>query len=99
MRILEHGHDEAGRRVRTRRERIGLVTRGTLEDVPAVVLAAAAGCRLEVDFLDGALADVGDVQIAVGAVEREAPWIAQSLGPDQAETIAALRMRGVGGRG
>ena len=53
-----------------------------LDDVPAVVLAAGAAGRLEVDFFEAVLADVADVEIAGGTVEAEAPRIAQPVRPD-----------------
>src|SRR5262249_29179378 len=47
-----------------------------LHAVPAVVLAAVAGGRLEVDLLVAVLADVADVQVAGAAVEAVAPRVA-----------------------
>src|SRR5688500_1643870 len=60
---------------------LGLKAMASFDDVPAPILAALAG-RLKVDPLVAVLADVGDVQIAGGAVEGEAPGVAQPVRPD-----------------
>src|SRR5262249_14453610 len=49
---------------------------------PAIVLAARARRRLVVDFLPARITDVGDPHVAVGAVEAEAPRIAEPVRPD-----------------
>src|SRR5829696_7255217 len=66
----------AGRRLARR------IPAAALERAPAEVLAAAAAH--EVDLLDLVLADVADRQVAVAAVEREAPGVAQAVGVDLA---------------
>jgi len=49
---------------------------GRFVQVPTVVDAAArAGC-LEVDLFPPILTDIGDVEVAVGAVEEELPRVA-----------------------
>src|SRR5439155_26342122 len=60
-----------------------------LGDVPAVVLAAAAGGEADVHLLPLALADVGDHEVAGQAVEGEAPRVAQAVGPDLAARARA----------
>src|SRR3990172_8457664 len=59
-----------------------------LHDVPAVVLPAERVAGLAVDLLPGALADVTDVEIAIGSVEAEAPGVPQPVGPDLGEPLA-----------
>jgi hypothetical protein len=60
--------------------------------LPAVVLAAARAGRLEVDLLVGVLADIADIQVAGGTIKREAPGIAQPIGPDLgARLVGAVR--------
>src|SRR5260370_3830908 len=54
----------------------------TLVEGPTVVLAAVARGGLVIDLLDLTLADVPDEEIAGGAIEAEAPGIAQPIGPD-----------------
>ena len=51
-------------------------------NVPAVVLSAAAGCILEIHFLNGILAHIGQIQIPGQAVEAETPGVSQAQGPD-----------------
>src|SRR3954453_2970950 len=48
---------------------------------PAVIFAADARRGLEIDFLECALADVTDPEVAGGAIEAEAPWIADAVRP------------------
>jgi hypothetical protein len=66
---------------------------------PAVVLAAGAGGRLEVDLFDLVLTDVGGPEVARLPVEREAPGIAEAVGPDLGEAVSAVGERVVGGDG
>ncbi len=54
----------------------------TFVEGPTVVLAAVARGGLVIDLLDLTLADVPDEEIAGGAIEAEAPGIAQPIGPD-----------------
>src|SRR5205814_6889537 len=77
MRILRDRLDVA-------REAAAAICMRSLEDRPAIVLAALARARPDVDLLQCVLADVADVQRTGGAVEAEAPWIAQAVGPDLA---------------
>ena len=49
---------------------------------PLEVLAARAGSGDEVDLLPFILADIGNIHVARLAIERPAPRIAQSEGPD-----------------
>jgi hypothetical protein len=70
-----------------------------LPAVPAVVLAARAGRRLQVDLLPARLPDVGDPQVAAQAVEREAPGVAQPVGPDLAAGAGDADERIAGGDG
>ena len=82
--VFHHGRDvprhraggAAARRVRAE---------GSLVEVPAVILPADARRRLVVNLLDLPLADVTDVEIAGRLVEREAPGVAQPVGPDLVE--------------
>ena len=67
-----------------------------LHAAPAVVLSARAGGRLEVDLLPGVLANVGDVHVAGGAVEGEAPGVPEARRPDRVEH-AAVPDEGVAG--
>src|SRR6185503_14412006 len=50
--------------------------------IPSVILAAPARRRLVVYFFKRVLADIGDPQSTCGAIEAEAPRIAQAEGPD-----------------
>ncbi len=59
-----------------------LVGVGALVHVPAVVLEARRVARREVDLLPLALADVGDVEVAVGPVERVPPGVPQAVSDD-----------------
>src|SRR5207249_1875700 len=70
-----------------------------LGHVPPVVLAAPAGGEADVDLLPLALPDVGDHEVAGGAVEGEAPGIAQAVGPDLAARAAGREEGVVGGNG
>src|SRR3954452_23537966 len=60
---------------------------------PAVIFAADARRRLEIDFLERALADIPDPEVAGGAIETEAPWIADAVRPYLAARAGALRER------
>jgi hypothetical protein len=51
-------------------------------EAPAVVLAAGARGRLEIDLLGLVLADVADVEVAGRAVEGDLPRVAQAVSPD-----------------
>ena len=64
------------------------VAEAALRQVPAVVLAAVAGPRLEVDLLPRRLPDVGDVEIAV-LVEGDPPRVAEPVGPDLVGAVLA----------
>jgi hypothetical protein len=64
--------------------------------VPAVVVAAFARRRLEVDLLPMVLTDVGDEQIARPLVERELVRITQAVGPDLRLDAAHLDLREIG---
>src|SRR5437868_182226 len=55
---------------------------GPFPAIPAVVLAAGAPGRLEIDLLPVPLPDVGDVEVVRRTVEAEAPGVAQAEGPD-----------------
>src|SRR5262249_14264938 len=63
---------------------------------PAVVLAAFAGGRLEVQLLDLVLADVGDVEVAGLVVEGVPPRVAQAEGPDLGSGARPARERVAG---
>ena len=52
------------------------------ENVPAVIRTACEARRLEVHFLPGLLANIADVHVTGETVERIAPGIAYSGGPD-----------------
>src|SRR5690606_23761961 len=60
----------------------GLEAVGAFHQAPAVVFAAGAVGRLEVDLFEPVLADVGYPHVAGFAVEREAPGVAEAVGPD-----------------
>src|SRR4029077_7301597 len=63
----------------------GRVTVGSLHPVPAEVEPApVAGSGRAVHLLVRVLADISDVEVVGGAVEAEAPWIAESEAPDLA---------------
>ena len=79
MRVLGHRQDAHLRAVRIHAVREAV---GALEELPAVVEAALAAGRLEVDLLPEVLADVADPEIAGLAVERELPWVADAERPD-----------------
>src|SRR3954451_24266155 len=66
---------------------------------PAVVFAADARRRLEIDFLERVLADVSDPEVAGGAIETETPRIAQAVRPDFAAPAGTQieRIRGRNG--
>src|SRR5207249_5123596 len=72
----------AGRNARGTSRAPARAAERSLHDLPAVVLAPRARPRLEIDLLAGALADVGDVEVARRPVEGEAPGVAQPLRPD-----------------
>src|SRR5438132_9079347 len=81
--VVEDGEREPGHGARG--ERHGEVRRveavQTLHDVPAVVATARErGGGHEVDLLEEVLPDVGDVEVAGGAVEGVPPRVAQPLG-------------------
>src|SRR5438132_6704255 len=81
--VVEDGEREPGHGARG--ERHGEVRRveavQALHDVPAVVATARErGGGHEVDLLEEVLPDVGDVEVAGGAVEGVAPRVAQPLG-------------------
>src|SRR5690606_13899971 len=50
-----------------------------LHQRPAVVAPAAGAGRLDVDLLEAVLAHVGDVEVAGGAVEAEAPRVPEPV--------------------
>src|SRR5436309_5703523 len=80
--VVEDGEREPGHGARG--ERHGEVRRveavQALHDVPAVVATARErGGGHEVDLLEEVLPDVGDVEVAGGAVEGVAPRIAEAL--------------------
>ena len=79
LRVRPHEHR---RRVRGRRQRLRGDPCDSLERVPAVEGACTGAARREVDFLPGVLADVGEHEVPGRAVEREAPGVAQAVGPD-----------------
>src|SRR5207302_7310170 len=60
----------------------GAIADQALQHAPAVVFAALARSWSVVDFLPPVLADVGDEQVAIRAVEGKAPGVAQSVGPN-----------------
>src|SRR5438477_2742781 len=72
--------EDAARRAR----RIGRKAMAPLHGRPAEVRAARRRERQRVDLLPRILADVAEEQLAGGAIEAEAPWIAESEGPDLA---------------
>ena len=78
-RVRPHEHR---RHVRRRRQRLRRDPHVPLERVPAVERPGARAARREVDLLPRALADVGEREVAGGAVEREAPGVAEAEGPD-----------------
>ena len=63
--------------------------RAALEGIPPEVDPARASAQTEVDLLDVVLADVPDPDVAAGAVEREAPGVAQAVGVDLGRPAAA----------
>src|SRR6266576_6735688 len=86
--VLEYRHRLAG--LITARRRFIAVR--AFHVVPAVVhtLSQAVARRRDIDFLPGFLTNIGDVEIASRAIEREAPRIAQSVRPDlRAERVVA----------
>ena len=60
---------------------------GALDDIPTVVLAAQARCRLKVDLFPCALTNVADEQISGLPIKAEAPRIAQSIDPNLVASI------------
>src|SRR5437660_963219 len=77
MVVLSDGLREPGRVARAALR----VTMESFHDRPAPVLTANAR-GLEVDLLVGVLADVRDEQVAIRGIERVAPRIPHSVGPD-----------------
>src|SRR6266550_4804776 len=75
--VVEHREHEsslgAGRRV---------VTGEPFHDAPTVIPSPGTRRRLDVHFLSGCLADVGNVQVPRHPIERESPRVAQAVGPD-----------------
>src|SRR5215213_1494049 len=65
---------------------------------PAVVQATSGTSRLEVDLLVGVLPNIADIQVAGGAVEREAPGVAQPVSPDLRTRIVGAGRPGIIGR-
>ena len=55
---------------------------GPFATAPAVAFSAARRPRLKVDLLPEVLAHIRDVEIAGNRIERIAPRVAQSEGPD-----------------
>src|SRR3989475_4347158 len=81
--VVEDGQREPRHRARGKRvAEVGRVEAvPALHDVPAVVeTARERGGGHEVDLLEEVLPDVGDVEVAGGAVEGVAPRVAQPLG-------------------
>ena len=74
-----------------------LVAVHTFGAIPAVVLAAGARGRLEIDFLVNVLSDIADIKVAGGAVEGETPRIAQTVSPNLTAVAALVRERVAGG--
>jgi hypothetical protein len=60
------------------------------ENPPAEVAASPRAARAggAIDLLPPALADIADPQVAGRPVEAEAPWVAQSEGPDLVEAVS-----------
>ena len=84
-------------------EAVGRATLGGFEAgarlhrVPAEVRPGGRACRPPVDLLPRALAHVGDPQVVGRPVEREAPRVAQSEGPDLGPRARPADERVVGG--
>src|SRR5207237_322326 len=80
--VVEDGQRETGHgAARERGVEVGRVEAvPALHDVPAEVDAARDRRGHEVDLLEEVLANVGDVEVAGGAVEAVAPRVAQPLG-------------------
>src|SRR5205814_3129391 len=80
--VVEDGQREprygAGRKRRVEVRRVEAVP--AFHDVPAEVDAAGDRRGHEVDLLEEVLPDVGDVEVAGGAVEGVPPRVAQPLG-------------------
>jgi len=76
MGILRHRQDHI---LRGRAAAVGM---RALVTVPTVILPAGAVRRLEAHFLPLVLAHIGQVKVAGGAVEAEAPHVAQTPRPD-----------------
>src|SRR4051812_1322661 len=70
----------------------------SLEDAPAVVAAAAAASRLEIDLFPCVLADVRDEEVAGQPIEAETPRVAQAEGPDLRSRRAGRAGEGIRGR-
>jgi hypothetical protein len=68
-----------------------------LENGPAEVCAFRFRQCDDVDLLPGVLPDVSDVQLTRGAIEAEAPRVAQTEGPDFLTGLGHANKRIVGG--
>src|ERR1043165_1064508 len=93
--VLEDRHGQAGGRAVGR----GVVAVRRFHETPAVVLAAGAARRLQVDLFVLVLADVGHPEVAGLAVEGETPRVAQAVRPDLAARAGARGERVGGGDG
>ena len=89
MTVIQHGTGQAGPVAGG--AGVGIAV-SSLHPVPAEVEgSASAGCSgADIDFLEGILSHVANVQIAIGTVEAEPPWIAETIAPD----LAASRRTG-----
>src|SRR4029077_2320387 len=88
--IAQHRSDDGRRqRVALSRGPVG-VELEALVTGPAVVGADVLAGVSEVDLLVAALAYVADDEVPGGAVEREAPGVAQAVGPDLGTVGAAV---------
>ncbi len=54
----------------------------SFQHAPAIILTAAAACRLEIHFFPGILSDIADKEVPGQSIERAAPGITQPVGPD-----------------
>src|SRR6266511_4505419 len=81
---------------RTRR-RAAVEATSSFQPVPAEVRAGGPAQRDGVDLLHDVLADVADPKVAGGAVEREAPRVAQAKRPDLGAGAPPAHERVVGG--
>ena len=64
-----------------------------LEEVPAIVLATTGVGRLVIDLLPCALADIRDVQVAIGRIEAELPCVTEAVGPDLRTGVGMVVLR------